>query len=203
MNIYYVYAYLRKKDLTPYYIGKGKDKRAYQPRRGIGVPKDRSKIIFYQESLTEEDAFKFEIQYIKLFGRKDIGTGILLNKTDGGEGTGQIIVSAETRLKLSASKKGKKPNNFNKTRSTCALEKQKESYKAYREQNPNWADSWKAGSIKAEAKRLGKISKPVSIDGKIFLSARAAFHELNNIKYTTLIKRIESPNFENYFWLQL
>jgi len=87
MNIYYIYAYLRKKDLTPYYIGKGKARRAYEKQHTVSVPKDRTKIVFYQTNLTEIDAFKLEISYIKLYGRKDLGTGILLNQTDGGEGT--------------------------------------------------------------------------------------------------------------------
>lgn len=111
MNIYYVYAYLREKDLTPYYIGKGKGRRAYAVHRGISVPKDKTKIIFYHKSLTEIDALSLEISYIKLFGRKDLGTGILLNKTIGGDSgpglpKGQIF-SNEHKEKLSSAKKGK------------------------------------------------------------------------------------------------
>jgi hypothetical protein len=203
MNIYYVYAYLRKNDLTPYYIGKGKNKRAFQPRAGIGVPKDHSKIVFYHTTLNEEDAFKLETHYINLFGRKDLGSGILLNKTSGGEGTSQINVTSETKAKLSAAKKGKKPNNYNKPRSKEAIQKQKVSLKKYREENPSWDKKWKEATQKSEQKRLESVSKQVNINGKIYCSARAAFEELNNIKYTTLIKRIQSPNFKEYFWLNI
>ncbi|HET8688708.1 MAG TPA: hypothetical protein VFM18_18995 [Methanosarcina sp.] len=52
MNIYYVYAYLRK-DNTPYYIGKGKNGRAYQNHITHRPPKDKSKIVFLETNLTE------------------------------------------------------------------------------------------------------------------------------------------------------
>lgn len=83
---YYVYAYIRLENDTPYYIGKGTGNRAYQKtNRSVSVPSNKNKIKFYITNVTEEDALNFEIAYIKLFGRKDKGTGILLNKTDGGK----------------------------------------------------------------------------------------------------------------------
>ena len=96
---YYTYAYLRE-DKTPYYIGKGKGNRAYiRGKKDTKPPKDKSRIIFLKQNLTEEEAFKHEIYIIFILGRKDLGTGILHNKTDGGEGTSND--SEETRRKKS------------------------------------------------------------------------------------------------------
>jgi hypothetical protein len=112
MNDFYTYAYLRE-DGTPYYIGKGKDNRAYTKGKGqIKPPKDKSRIIFLKQNLVEEKAFQHEKYMIAVFGRKDLGTGILHNRTDGGEGTSNVIRSGETRKKMSESKKGNKNGMF-------------------------------------------------------------------------------------------
>jgi len=106
--MYYTYAYLRE-DKTPYYIGKGRNNRAFYKGKGeIKPPKDKTKIMFLKKNLTEKEAFKHETYLIAIFGRKDLGTGILRNKTDGGEGSSGSVKSLKTRRKLSVSHKGKK-----------------------------------------------------------------------------------------------
>ena len=104
--MYYTYAYLRE-DRTPYYIGKGTGNRIYSTWRINNPPKDKSRIIFLKQNLTEEEAFKHEIYMIAVFGRKDLGTGILRNRTDGGEGSSGAIRSEETRRKISEASKGR------------------------------------------------------------------------------------------------
>ena len=106
--MYYVYSYLRE-DNSPYYIGKGSGKRAYtKGPKEVKPPRDKSRVRILKENLTEEDAFLVEKLYILMFGRKDLDTGILRNKTDGGDGASGTIVSPETRRKRSERMKGVK-----------------------------------------------------------------------------------------------
>ena len=88
MHIYYVYAYIRKNNNTPYYIGKGKGKRAYDKAHSVSVPKDQTKIVFLETNLSEVGALALERRYIRWYGRKGIDPGgILRNATEGGDGS--------------------------------------------------------------------------------------------------------------------
>ena len=114
--IYYVYAYIRSKDSqtgkagTPYYIGKGKHNRAFDEHYNVNTPKDRSKIIILETNLTNLGAVALERRLISWWGRKDLGTGILTNKTDGGEGIPGFKHSSDTKQKIAKSNKGKQRN---------------------------------------------------------------------------------------------
>ena len=117
LNRFYTYAYLRE-DRTPYYIGKGTGRRVYQTngKPCNKPPKDR--IIFLKQNLTEEEALKHEKYMIAVFGRKDLGTGILRNKTDGGDGSSGAIRSEYHRRRVIQS---------NKTRTISPETKRKQS----------------------------------------------------------------------------
>lgn len=84
-NNYYVYMYLREKDGTPYYVGKGKGNR-YKKKHRVNIPPLKENIIFVKTKLTNEEACFLEKELISFYGRKDIGEGILQNQTNGGDG---------------------------------------------------------------------------------------------------------------------
>jgi len=127
---FYIY-FLRRSDKEdplelnkgqPFYVGKGsndrigshrKDAKMYQNgnldykclKNSIIVSLWNSSLDFEEEvifnHLTEQEAFKYEIQIIAIYGRIDLGTGCLANMTDGGEGHSGCIRSEETRRKIS------------------------------------------------------------------------------------------------------
>ena len=104
---FYTYAYLREAG-TPYYIGKGKGRRAFSTQHGVNKPTE-DRVLFLKTSLTEEEAFRHETYLISVLGRKDLGTGMLRNRSEGGAGTTGRILSQENKDKLSILMKDKNP----------------------------------------------------------------------------------------------
>lgn len=122
---HYLYRHIRLDTGEPFYIGVGtKNNRAHNSisheySRAYSKS-DRSdfwknitnKSAYEVEILLESDDYEFvkqkEIEFVALYGRRNLRRGSLCNLTDGGEGMLGIIVSNETRAKQSKAHKGKK-----------------------------------------------------------------------------------------------
>lgn len=120
---FYVYAWCYP-DGRPFYVGKGCGRRDAQPKSNklfrnivakIGRDGGSPRVVRWHEGAIEEDAHRLEMAYIKLFGRRDLGTGVLVNMTDGGEGASGLVHSNETRTKMRAAASGGNNPNFGKT----------------------------------------------------------------------------------------
>lgn len=143
---FYVYAWLYPCGLV-FYIGKGCGNRDAQQktnalfrsvvakiRRNGGVPR----VVRWHSNLTETAAFTLERGYIRLFGRRDLGTGVLTNQTDGGEGASGWVASSEWREMRSRAQTGKtlsdgarkklRAANLGRKHSSCARAKMSASH---------------------------------------------------------------------------
>jgi len=108
-----VYFHRRKDTNEIFYVGIGdNEERAYSKYsrtnfwRSI-VKKVGYKVEIVHTDLTWEESCELETQYIKEFGRRDLGLGPLVNLTDGGQGKPGFIHKEETKIKISKSNKGK------------------------------------------------------------------------------------------------
>ena len=157
---YYVYAYIRSKDSTtatagtPYYIGKGKDDRAWRKHRTVMTPTNAN-VIILEHNLTEIGALALERRMIAWYGRKDVGTGILHNRTDGGEGASGAKRSDERRKQISLQTSGK--NNLNYGKSPSLEIRKAISNKLSGENNPFY------GKFGSEHPAFGKKHTPENI----------------------------------------
>jgi len=208
MNVYYTYAYLREAG-SPYYIGKGKEKRLfYKYGKNCKPPKDRSRIIKLKQNLTEEEAFKHEIYMIAVFGKKCDGTGILMNIADGGNapptfyGEDSPTKRPEVRKKIGAankiSLKGKKiPEEVKQKLSNTWKEKLKnnprpisyytENLKKMAERNRTDKEKHKRHSEMMKG-RQSPNKKPVLYDGKIYSSMTETIEKTGLSRYYILKK---------------
>ena len=130
----YVYRHIRLDKNEPFYIGIGSDmtnKRANERARRSElwkkiVAKSDYEIEILMDDITFDEAKSKEIEFIKLYGRIDLGNGTLANLTDGGDGLINRIFTPEHRRKLSLSQIGRKLS-----------EEQKDKLRKYRIGVPN------------------------------------------------------------------
>jgi hypothetical protein len=101
---FYAYLWLRE-DGTPYYAGKGQGRRAFRHHECISPPTEQSRILILNRG-SEADAFATEMELIANWGRLDIGSGCLRNRTDGGDGSTRYRFPPERREQVSQFMKG-------------------------------------------------------------------------------------------------
>lgn len=158
----YVYRHIRLDNGNPFYIGIGKDdsgkySRAFSKDQRNGHWFNIVKKYGYEvEIMIDDISYDFakikEKEFILLYGRVNNNTGILCNKTDGGEGTCGLVVSEETRIKQSNAKKGKTPHNKGKKMPPNQLL----NHGKLRKGKPAWN---KGKKMSDEARRKSSLSK--------------------------------------------
>lgn len=122
-DVYYIYAYSDPQKLeTPFYIGKGKNQRAWDHLVGKSSSKRvqdkitqiRSRgmdpvVMIIEQNLSEEDAYLKEAKWISKLGRRGFDSdGCLLNICKGKEPPRRIgPMPISTRIKISQATRGK------------------------------------------------------------------------------------------------
>jgi len=171
-NIYYNYVYMDPRkpgdynygeyhfDYEPFYVGKGCKER-YRKKHNKDCEKlqedirfDGLEVIYYflYENLSENTALGNESKLIKIIGRKDKGSGPLLNKKDCDYGNSGQIVSDETRRKISEANKGRKHTEETKQKMS-EIKKGKKPYNITDEIRKNMSEAHKGEKQTEETKQ--------------------------------------------------
>lgn len=222
---FYVYVHRKATTGEIFYVGKGTAGRAWTAKsRNVHwhriVKKHGIVVEILQDGLQEWAALELEIDYIALYGRKNIGHGNLINLTDGGDNpphTPESLAAAvktrkqnpelQAKLKTRLAEMHKNPEWMKKFKAMTAERSQKESWKTNvrealkkRTQNPEWRSA-------VQAARAVQVNNPKWIDavrkacnkpvlcvetGQIFESGAAAVKWLNHKNPKTAANVISS-----------
>lgn len=103
---FYIYAHYRNDTGEVFYVGKGegnrhKSKQGRNPYWENIVKAHGYKAEILEYFATEDEAFQAEQALIAELGRKDLGKGLLVNMSDGGEGASGAVRTPEQRKKYS------------------------------------------------------------------------------------------------------
>lgn len=212
-NRFYVYMYLRTYDSnvakagTPYYIGKGQRSRATDVQgHSVRMPKDKSKIIYVETDMLEEDALQLEVKLIAQYGRIDLGTGILRNMTDGGDGvTGYWTEERKKELSQNTRDDWNTPAGLEKKQRLAERNKQTKSA----EIKQAWADGKydnraKGGRPKGAKNKPGAKKRPqrkLKINGVIYDNAYDA-SVIYNINPVNIRRRCRLPQYNEWNYVE-
>ena len=193
----YLYRHIRLDKNEPFYIGIGSDSngkysRAFAIKTGRNplhqniLNKTVVEVEILLDDLTWEEACEKEKEFIKLYGRIDLGVGCLSNMTNGGEGVFGKIVTDEMKNYLSTIGKlkivsdiskeknrqshlGKEASSESKQKCSISLKKYYTTHVAAHKGKP----SWNKGIPMSDAARKKLTGRVISEETKQKQSASA------------------------------
>jgi hypothetical protein len=133
-NNFYIYFHINPVNDEVFYVGKGKNGRAYHKYNKTKfwkniVNKYGWKVSIIHDNLSEVEAHELEKMYIKKIGRRDLGLGSLVNLSDGGEGVSGLKMPDELRQKMRDAMTGEKNHRYGKKASDETRIKMSNSHK--------------------------------------------------------------------------
>lgn len=201
IDVYQVYAIIDPSSNKPLYIGVGKPFRSkthvnkakyahyvlLKDIKTIMIMKRLSEglkpfDIILRDNLSKQDALQLEIQLIKEYGRIDNGTGILTNRTDGGQWGLREPKPEEWKQKMRIIQKNVQNNIDVKNKKSKALKGQKRTLA----QIENIRNSQLLISARKSEKVKGGLNpsaKKVMIHNVIYGCIRDAEKALNKTRY--------------------
>lgn len=185
-----LYRHIRIDKQEVFYVGIGEDEsRAYNKKNRTrwwkNIAKSGYEVEILFDDLSWEEAIEKEKEFIALYGRKDTGTGTLVNMTDGGEGTVGYKHTDEVKEKCRLATSGVNHPFYNKKRLDHSEKMRGENNPAFGRNGDKHPLFGKIGYWKD---KIGNRAKSVTYDGRQFESQTALAKYLNKSKaYVTKI----------------
>lgn len=157
----YVYRHIRLDKNEPFYIGIGNDVNYRRSKSKCNRNNDWHRVVtnskydveIIVDNINYDFAKEKEKEFIRLYGRIDLETGTLVNRTDGGQGN--VNWSEENRRKFGEKRRGKRASEETRRRLS-------ESHKGYKPtpqalENMRRAQKGKAISAETREKMASKL----------------------------------------------